>query len=682
MSEINPKVDRVEETFNKLRYADRDIQEQACKAIEKEDGGVEVAAKLRELFESERAKFEERAAEIEKEIEKEEEPRKAAISSVSMEALKKTVAGMKPKLGINITLLTADQKKERIAELAEIFQSDKTEERLRYNTRKAEVAEELEVQQMDVHRAVQLHIDKEKKEKRNLTQSQKIVSLVLNDSNIELWIDPMDRAPYVSIIVDKHCENYRIGDGAFEAWVRAEYGRRHWTEIDGCRVPAVMSSATLHEGIATMKGMAATRKEVMPALRVGGTPGEVWLDLGTRDWELVKVTKGGWRIVTEGVPSVRFVRKPGTLALPIPVPGGNIQELRPFLNVRDDDFVLNVGWLLGALRPTGPYPLLCITGIAGMAKTSACRVLQRLIDPNFADLRPFKKEDDMYIGAFNSWILAFDNISRIGWEEADVLCRISTGIGYAKRQLRTDADQFMMRVCRPIVLNGIPNDLAERSDLADRSIVQELPALDEENLKYEEEFWREFEGAKPRILGALLYGVAGALSTYSGIDLRGHGRVRMADFARWAEAGCRSLGFKEEEFLDAFTANQGRAMRIAFDRDYVAKAVALLIEQSGGRWAGNTKPLLPALRKALTKGGEGDLLWQKGWPENPTWLGRQLRRSAAVLRKVCDIQIEFDVDLRKTGEGDKDGLVIRKRTTPIAVKIEMTDRKVVGWRRI
>jgi hypothetical protein len=160
----------------------------------------------------------------------------------------------------------------------------------------------------------------------------------------------------------------------------------------------------------------------------------------------------------------------------------------------------------------------------------------------------------------------------------------------------------------------------------------------------------------------------------------------MADFARWAEAGCRALGFRDGEFLDAFTANQGRAMRIAFDRDYVAKAVALLIEQSGGRWAGNTKPLLPALRKALTKGGEGDLFWQKGWPENPTWLGRQLRRSAAVLRKVCDVEIEFDVDLRKTGEGDKDGLVIRKRTKIEKIEIESTKtevvRRVVGWRRI
>ena len=105
----------------------------------------------------------------------------------------------------------------------------------------------------------------------------------------------------------------------------------------------------------------------------------------------------------------------------------------------------------------------------------------------------------------------------------------------------------------------------------------------------------------------------------------------------------------------------------------VAKAVSLLIQQCGGRWAGNTKPLLLALAKAVRKGGEGDLLEQKGWPENPTWLGRQLRRSAAVLRKVCEIEIEFDVDLRKTNEGDKDGLIIRKRQAPVL--------KVVGLRR-
>jgi hypothetical protein len=120
-------------------------------------------------------------------------------------------------------------------------------------------------------------------------------------------------------------------------------------------------------------------------------------------------------------------------------------------------------------------------------------------------------------------------------------------------------------------------------------------------------------------------------------------------------------------------------MRIIFDRDPVAKAVALLIDQSGRRWAGNTKPLLAALTKAVRKGGEGDLLEHEDWPRNATWLGRQLRSSAAVLRKVSDIEIEFDVDLRKTGEGDKDGLVIAKRAKPQAQVVPSPMR---SWRRI
>jgi putative DNA primase/helicase len=59
---------RVEETFQALRFADRDAQELACQSIE--DAGS--AGKLRELFEADRAKFEERAAEITAAIEKAE----------------------------------------------------------------------------------------------------------------------------------------------------------------------------------------------------------------------------------------------------------------------------------------------------------------------------------------------------------------------------------------------------------------------------------------------------------------------------------------------------------------------------------------------------------------------------------------------------------------------------------
>jgi len=45
-----------------------------------------------------------------------------------------------------------------------------------------------------------------------------------------------------------------------------------------------------------------------------------------------------------------------------------------------------------------------------------------------------------------------------------------------------------------------------------------------------------------------------------------------------------------------------------------------------------------------------DLLMQKTWSKNATWLGRRLRRSAAVLRKVARIDVRFDLDLPDSGE--------------------------------
>ena len=44
--------------------------------------------------------------------------------------------------------------------------------------------------------------------------------------------------------------------------------------------------------------------------------------------------------------------------------------LRPFLNVADEgDYRLLVTWLLAALRPCGPYPILVLHGEQGAAKS-------------------------------------------------------------------------------------------------------------------------------------------------------------------------------------------------------------------------------------------------------------------------------------------------------------------------
>jgi hypothetical protein len=57
-----------------------------------------------------------------------EEEKETAVSAAAMKELKPTIAGMNPKLDFGITIMSDGEKKERIAELAEIFQSDKTEE--------------------------------------------------------------------------------------------------------------------------------------------------------------------------------------------------------------------------------------------------------------------------------------------------------------------------------------------------------------------------------------------------------------------------------------------------------------------------------------------------------------------------------------------------------------------------
>jgi hypothetical protein len=65
-----------------------------------------------------------------------------------------------------------------------------------------------------------------------------------------------------------------------------------------------------------------------------------------------------------------------------------------------DDFILLVGWLLAALRPTGPYPPLIINGEQGSAKSTTRRVLRRLVDPNAAEVRSYPKKEEDIFGSF------------------------------------------------------------------------------------------------------------------------------------------------------------------------------------------------------------------------------------------------------------------------------------------
>ena len=134
--------------------------------------------------------------------------------------------------------------------------------------------------------------------------------------------------------------------------------------------------------------------------------------------------------------------------LPLPVRGGSIESLAPFLNLAsENDFVLVVAWLLGALRAGGPYPVLAIAGEQGSAKTVLSKLLRALIDPSVAPVRALPRDErELFIAASNGHVLAFDNLSGLPPWLSDTLCRLTSGGAFSTRRLFTDHHQLCGRL--------------------------------------------------------------------------------------------------------------------------------------------------------------------------------------------------------------------------------------------
>jgi hypothetical protein len=142
---------------------------------------------------------------------------------------------------------------------------------------------------------------------------------------------------------------------------------------------------------------------------------------------------------------------------------------------------------LAALRSGGPYPLLAISGEQGSAKTVLSKLLNALIDPNTAPVQALSREQrELMIGANNSYLLAFDNLSGLSHWLSDALCRLATGGSFAVRQLYTDDEEVLFEASRPILLNGI-EDVISRPDLDDRTIFLTLAPIPEANRRPEVE---------------------------------------------------------------------------------------------------------------------------------------------------------------------------------------------------
>jgi hypothetical protein len=465
-----------------------------------------------------------------------------------------------------------------------------------------------------------------------------------------MWATPDGKA-FATIGVRDHVEHHPIRSTALRRYLSSTYYRTCKTTPNA---EAIASALGVLEGRALYEG------QVFPTgTRVARDADGmfVYLDLGDSDWKTVEIDSTGWRLVASIDCPIRFRRSGAMRPLPLPERGGSLSGLRDLVNVgSDDDFRLVVGWLVGALRPTGPYPLLALHGEQGSAKTSTARMLRALVDPNASPVRAEPRDArDLMIAARHSWVIALDNLSQVQPWLSDALCRLATGGGFSTRELYSDDSEMIFESMRPVILTGI-SELATRGDLLDRCIVTTLPRIWETARKTEAEIDASFEAARPKLLGATLDAISTAMLRER--DVRLDRLPRMADFAIWVSAAEPALGWSAGSFVGAYSANRLSANETALEASRVAAEMIRLAARAP--WQGTAAELLGTLEKAIPAPDLDRLRKIKGaWPGNARALAGHVRRIAPNLR-AAGIAVELSPT---AGSGSRKLIYLSRETS-------------------
>jgi energy-coupling factor transporter ATP-binding protein EcfA2 len=314
------------------------------------------------------------------------------------------------------------------------------------------------------------------------------------------------------------------------------------------------------------------------------------------------VENGNWSITAD--PPDRFIRGRGMQALPEPIRGGSIEELRDFLNLPDGStgdelFRLIVVWVVAALTALPPYTVLVLTGESGSGKTSTGRALRGIVDPNTAALRNAPKDAQaIALATKANHIVGYDNLSWIFPSISDALCGLATGQAFPTRKLYTTDEEVLFQATRPQILTSI-TEVVARPDLLSRSLLIELPQM--ELSKDEKKLWIDYAKAQPRLFGAVLDVLARVLQIRDEVFLEG--APRMADFAITGVAVEKVLGWSDGAFMSAYDRNRALANASALD-SAIGQAIVTFFDEKrsfaspeGIVWDGTVGTLLEALNQ-------------------------------------------------------------------------------------
>lgn len=391
---------------------------------------------------------------------------------------------------------------------------------------------------------------------------------------------------------------------------------------------------SIREALTTLAGLGRFHGEIRDVhLRTAGGNGEYWLDLAAPgNSRAVRLRPGHWEIIEDV--EVAFVRPESMQPLPEPTPGGSIDALWNVANIPRGSRLLALTWMIECLRPETPFPVMELLGEQGSAKSTTQTAMRRLIDPNACDLRGAPKTvEDVFVSAGACAMVSYENISHLPAPMQDALCVLATGGGFAKRKLYSDAEESVITVKRPIILNGISAAVTAQ-DLVDRAITIETPVITERHEVTG--LWREYEEKRAHLLGALLDIAVKALAVLPDMSIPADERPRLVEFALLGMAVAKAAGHTPEDFLREFNVCRQESLARTIDASPVAAAVVDMIEARPHGITAPAKEILLVLEQYRPTGCDS-------WPRSAKGLGDALRRAAPALRQI-------DIDCKCLGK--------------------------------
>jgi hypothetical protein len=474
-----------------------------------------------------------------------------------------------------------------------------------------------------------------------------------------LFIDEY-KIPHIAIPIHDHLEIMPINSNSFKNWYRMFIFERDGIVLDNQTINDLCGLASAYA--ASPKYGTEIKLNLRTALNTNLNYKPKWYyDLTNKNWEFVRISSNGWDVSKGEIIFRRYNNQQAQVYPDRNYEPGIFEKFMKLVNIKQDDkdsILLLKCYIVSLFIPGIQKVILILYGSQGAAKSSLEELIKMLVDPSIVKTLTFPRDlNELIQQLSHNYITYYDNISIIKPWISDELCRAVSGSGSSKRQLYTDDDDIIRSFKRCIGMNGI-NLAATKADLLDRSIITKLEDIEESKRRTPEEIWKSFEEIRPQLLTYIFDILVKVLAYEENNPDQKFKLCRMTEFSKYGEIIARCMGYKDNEFINAYERNRVVQAEEIIESSQVATVLMYMMFTKYPElqeWKGTPTALYGEVRSIVETDAVRDIpelnidIKDRYFPKNVKSFGKRLNEIRPSLKeKGLQITEERDNDKNRT----------------------------------